>query len=194
MDNNMKLNLTNCEIGSINTTKDIPWYEGLYWCTEDGRVWSHINWKFLSPNCHNWYLYLVLRRDGKSLTVRVNRLAALTYIPNPNNYPIVKHLDNNPLNNHISNLEWNTYSSNLQQAYDDWIHPVTQKLRDTWSKIWKATGKKIMQLTREGILCRIYESTYEAQRITGIHYSHIGHCATWKKYRKTAGGFIWKYI
>lgn len=190
----MKLNLKNCEIGSVNTTKDIPWYEGLYSCTEDGRIWSYFSKKFLKPKNNKWYLYVTFRKNNKSITWKVSRVMALTYLPNPNNHPVVKHLDNNPFNNCVSNLEWNTYGSNLQQAYDDGIHPITQKLRDTWSRIWKATGKKVMQLTKEWILCKIYNSTYEAERETRIHYSHIGHCATWKKYRKTAWGFIWKYI
>jgi len=52
-------------------------------------------------------------------TKSVHRLVALAYIPNPNNYPIVRHLDNNKYNNHVSNLEWCTHSTNTKQAVDD---------------------------------------------------------------------------
>ena len=85
----------------------------------------------------------------------------------------MRHIDKNKLKNHVSNLDWCTHGTNNQQAWDEGEKTVTQKLRDAWCKIGKATGKKVMQLTKEGVLCRIYESTYEAQRITGIHYSHI---------------------
>ena len=56
----------------------------------------------LSDDFHNRKGYLV------------HRLVALTFIPNPNNYPIVNHKDENPRNNRVDNLEWCTpkYNSN----------------------------------------------------------------------------------
>ena len=32
-----------------------------------------------------------------------HRLVAITFIPNPNNYPIINHKDKNPLNNNVKN-------------------------------------------------------------------------------------------
>ena len=40
---------------------------------------------------------------------------ATLYIPNPDNLPVVMHLDNNPLNNKGSNLKWGTYKENTKQ-------------------------------------------------------------------------------
>lgn len=40
---------------------------------------------------------------------------ATLYIPNPNNLPVVMHLDNNPKNNRVSNLKWGTYKENTRQ-------------------------------------------------------------------------------
>lgn len=30
----------------------------------------------------------------------------MTYLPNPDNLPVVMHKDNNPLNNALNNLKW----------------------------------------------------------------------------------------
>ena len=46
----------------------------------------------------------------------VHHLVAEAFIPNPNNYPIVRHKDDNRLNNRVDNLEWGTQSDNIQDA------------------------------------------------------------------------------
>lgn len=43
----------------------------------------------------------------------VHRLVASYFVPNPNNYTIVNHIDEDKLNNKASNLEWCTYSYNM---------------------------------------------------------------------------------
>lgn len=43
---------------------------------------------------------------------QMHRLIAETFCPNPNNYPIVNHIDENKLNNCADNLEWCTYQHN----------------------------------------------------------------------------------
>lgn len=43
-------------------------------------------------------------------------MVAEAYIPNPNNLPIVMHLDDNPLNNIVSNLKWGTHKENRYLA------------------------------------------------------------------------------
>lgn len=43
----------------------------------------------------------------------VARLVAKTFIPNPNNYPQVNHIDENSTNNCINNLEWCTCQYNI---------------------------------------------------------------------------------
>lgn len=95
--------------------------EGYYKITEDGKIWSNIYNKFLSCKYDkDGYLDLLLVcSDGKRRHFRVHRLVAEIYIGNPNNYPIVLHLDNNKSNNHYTNLKWGTISENTQQAYDD---------------------------------------------------------------------------
>lgn len=93
--------------------KDIPGYEGLYAITEDGRVWSHKSNKFLAfyDNGHG-YLYVGLRKDNKTKKYKVHRLVAETYLPNPDNLPIINHKDENKQNNKLDNLEWCSHTYN----------------------------------------------------------------------------------
>ena len=65
----------------------------------------------------NYYSYWVhLTNNEYSKGVKVSRLVALAFILNPNNLPIVHHIDKNPLNNHVDNLMWATNLENCQSV------------------------------------------------------------------------------
>lgn len=49
-------------------------------------------------------------------SVRVARLVALTYIPNPNNLPEVNHKDYNRKNSNVENLEWISRKDNVNYS------------------------------------------------------------------------------
>ncbi|MBL4898530.1 MAG: HNH endonuclease [Colwellia sp.] len=56
--------------------------------------------------------------NTNSKNQRLHRLICQTFIPNPNNKPVVNHKDGVKHNNNLSNLEWTTYSENTQHAHD----------------------------------------------------------------------------
>ncbi len=45
---------------------------------------------------------------------KVHILVALAFIPNPNNYPVVMHLDDDTENNCTQNLKWGTQQDNIR--------------------------------------------------------------------------------
>lgn len=86
-----------------------------YFVGQDGRVFSRKSGKSVElsvqENADGYYV-VNLFSGGKYHHKRVNRLVAETYIPNPNNFPVVHHKDDDRKNNSVGNLEWCTADQN----------------------------------------------------------------------------------
>ena len=63
------------------------------------------------------YLAVELFMHSKSKIIKIHRLVAEVFVPNPDGKPQVNHVDGNKLNNRMSNLEWVTVSENIRHAY-----------------------------------------------------------------------------
>lgn len=100
--------------------KDIKGYEGIYQINEHGQIQNIKNKKLRKLSIKkNGYVYVDLYINGICKWHRVHRLVAETFIPNPQNFPNVMHLDNIKSNNCVNNLKWGTTSENTLQAYND---------------------------------------------------------------------------
>lgn len=94
-------------------TKQIPGYSK-YFITKDGEIYSTTTNCWVKPflDKDGYKRIAIINDEGKRIKHRVHRLVAMTYIPNPNNLPLVNHKDENKQNNNINNLEWVTVQQN----------------------------------------------------------------------------------
>lgn len=149
-----------------------------YLISEEGKVYStkegflrEISLSIDRYGYHKCCLY-----NGKQHTLRVHRLVAQAFIPNPKNKIVVNHIDSNRLNNNVANLEWVNYTENNRHAVEFGNHNLS---------------RRVMQFI--GVtLVNMYYSAREASRVTGISQSDIVKVCNGK--RKSAGGFQWNYI
>ena len=88
--------------------REIKQTNGNYFISNKGRVISlhHDKFYLLNPYLDKGYYCISLVVNGLQQKVRVNRLVALAFLPNPDKKPIVHHKDFNKLNNNIDNLLW----------------------------------------------------------------------------------------
>ena len=86
----------------------------LYKIYRDGSV-KGWNGKYLKPlhGSNNHYKYRLYYESKKYKNEYVHRLVALAFLPNPNNFKCVDHIDRNPKNNNVENLRWCNHSTNM---------------------------------------------------------------------------------
>lgn len=92
--------------------KGIENYEDKYMVSNFGNIKNKKTNKKCYLSKSKKYKRVLLWKDGKACGYSVHRLVAKAFIPNPNNYPCVNHLDCNGENNNVNNLEWCTYKEN----------------------------------------------------------------------------------
>lgn len=129
----------------IEEWRDIEGYEGLYQVSDWGRVKSldrvikvinilfgyqirHLKEKYIKPKVNsNNRLQVRLWKDGVKEQKQIHVIVAEAFIPNPNGYDVVHHIDHNPQNNRADNLIW------MSKEEHSAMHS-TERCRDTFGK------------------------------------------------------------
>lgn len=94
---------------------------------------------------------------GKSIFA--HRLVAYEFVPNPNNYPVIDHLDGVKNHNHYTNLEWVTVKENTNRAERMGL----RKVRGEDNPTAKYTEKEIRRI------CEMFEEGFTLKEV----YRHM---------------------
>lgn len=93
----------------------------------------------------------------------IHRLVAEAFIPNPNNFPEINHINEDPSNNSVENLEWCTKDYNLK--YGTRVTRMKEKL-----------STPILQYDMDDNFIAEYESQSDAAHAIDGNQSCIANC------------------
>ena len=163
-----------------------------YWINEEGQITNKETGKTIKwlISRHGYY-YCHLWTNNRSRYIRMHRLLALAFIPNPNNYPLVRHLNDIKTDNRLENLVWGTMSENMKDSIKNgkYNQEASEKARNIGRKIsGTKCSKKVLCIETN----TIFNSTKEAGDWLGVNSAGIGGCCRGKY--KTIKGYHWKYV
>ena len=181
--------------------KSIEGYEGKYEISSLGRVKSLTdkNGKkrelILKPRVSkNGYLYLNLWESSKGRAKKIHRLVAEAFLPNPENLPVVNHLNCVKTDNRVENLEWTTHSGNaLHASQNGRLRDQTGEKNHMFGRHGKDhhSSKTLIQKDLDGNIIRVWDNAVIAGETLGYYHGCLQACARGAK--KTAYGYLWEY-
>lgn len=187
--------------------KPIAGFEGLYEVSNFGKVkalerkvlnnggWQRKHERILKPSGDDKNI-VALCKEGKVYGRSVYRLVAETFIPNPDNKPVVDHIDTDRTNNHVDNLRWCTqkenclnpltreHNSKSKMGHRGYLTHHTeetkQKLREmmTGKTATEETRKKLSESHKNSVKCQAQMKRLAEQR-TGTHWRMEGGKRVW---------------
>ena len=136
------------------------------------------------------YYVISLVKNKIKKQLRIHRLVAQAFIPNPDNLPQVNHKDGNKQNNCVDNLEWCTGKHNIKESWRLGLSTPTKPMLGRKSE--KCPNSiKVNQYTLDGVFIKTWNCGYDAIRFLELKSNHISDCCNNK--RKSFAGFIWRY-
>jgi hypothetical protein len=136
---------------------------------------------------NGYYFYALRDKDGIQVNISTHRLVATHFIPNPNCYPEVNHIDGDKKNSDYRNLEWCNKSMNMKHAYRlNLKKPVMMMGKDNPESV------RVGRFDKSGTLIREYDCINDAAKEVGEWRQNISQAC--RGIRKTVKGSIWKYL
>tara|TARA_X000000368_G_scaffold301537_1_gene240252 strand:+ start:4143 stop:5426 length:1284 start_codon:yes stop_codon:yes gene_type:complete len=127
-------------------------------------------------NTGDGYRSFRLKHNNKKFYTVIHRLVAKEFLPNPNNYKIVNHIDGIKKNNNVNNLEWCSRSYNTQHGYDNNL----------------ISGKReIYQLDVNNNIIKKWSTIKDAYISLKLSRTAINKVLSGRN--KTSGGYYWCY-
>lgn len=104
---------------------DLPGFEGVYKANRKGEVYSYPSGRLLKQRILRGYPAVTLGFGEKNNSEYIHRIIAMRFIPNPENKPLVNHIDHDRTNFSVGNLEWATYKENSSPSLmNAWAIPI----------------------------------------------------------------------
>lgn len=192
--------------------KPVVGFEGMYEVSSLGRLRSvdrmqvnamgvvrRLKGKMISLNSLSYGYPVAVLNDGtRKKTVRIHRLVAEAFIPNPENKQFVDHIDTNRRNARVDNLRWvdRNENANNPNSVPHYRDAASKERGSGWKTIntRNANGSchaevPVCQYSLNGVFIQSFRSIAEAGDITGIPKGNISRA--YKGIFKQAGGFLW---
>lgn len=133
------------EISNLGKVKSLPKRKG------KGRGYIRPTQMMTLAKDKNGYYVIGLRKyRQKKCLLKVHRLVAKAFIPNPENKPQINHKNGVKDDNKVGNLEWVTSGENCRHAYKTGLQQKRKGEQSGFSKLKEYQVRKIRQIYKEG--------------------------------------------
>jgi hypothetical protein len=129
------------------------------------------------PSKSGYISCTVINSKGQEVGRQIHVLVAMTFIPNPENKPVVNHINGVKDDNRVINLEWATYSENSGPM----------KL----SQVRGDNRRSVIQYSLTGQPIKLWESVTEAA--SAVRGGTIYICRACLSSRPSYRGYHWRY-
>jgi hypothetical protein len=189
--------------------KPVVGYEGLYEVSDCGNIRSLGTYKYSHKLCKPiWvnrirytrkcvdkkgYVYTGIgnKAQNNRKTVKLHRLVAEAFIPNPLHKPEINHLNGIKDDNRVENIEWCTPSENQKHAYRSGLSYCTELRLKKFMKNRKVNDIPVAQI-KNGKTINIFPSMQTAANKMNVDRSVISRCCS--REQITAAGYQWKAL